>query len=59
MKRQARATSAGDQTPPTSRLPALFATIHFHSPERPDGYTQAEISELNETANSSRYAKPR
>lgn len=30
-------------------LPALFATIHFRSDERPDGYSDDEIAALNET----------
>jgi hypothetical protein len=32
-------------------LPALFATIHVRSAERPDGYTADEIAELNRVAN--------
>lgn len=32
-------------------IPALFATIHFKSPQRPDGYTDADITELNRLAN--------
>ena len=32
-------------------IPALFATIHFRSPERPDGYTDADIAALNAIAN--------
>jgi hypothetical protein len=33
------------------KLPALFATIHFRSARRPDGYTADEIDELNRAAN--------
>jgi hypothetical protein len=33
-------------------LPALFATIHFRSPQRPDGYTDEDIAELNRLANA-------
>lgn len=33
------------------KLPALFATIHFRSARRPDGYTDDEIDELNRAAN--------
>lgn len=33
------------------KIPALFATIHFRSALRPDGYTDDEISELNQLAN--------
>lgn len=32
-------------------IPALFATIHFRSDERPDGYSDEDIAELNELAN--------
>lgn len=32
-------------------IPALFATIHFRSDERPDGYTDEEIARLNEELN--------
>ncbi|WP_286951991.1 MULTISPECIES: hypothetical protein [Brevundimonas] len=32
-------------------LPALFATIHFRSARRPDGYTADEIAHLNRAAN--------
>jgi hypothetical protein len=36
----------------TERLiPALFATIHHRSEERPNGYTPADISWLNVIAN--------
>jgi hypothetical protein len=39
-----------------TEVPALFATIHFQGPGRPDGYTPEEIAELNELAN--RNAEP-
>jgi hypothetical protein len=39
-------------------IPALFATIHFRSPERPDGYTPEEIAQLNELANQRPTLKP-
>ena len=32
-------------------IPALFATIHHRSDERPDGYTPEDISWLNVIAN--------
>lgn len=32
-------------------IPALFATIHFRSERRPNGYTDEQIAELNEAAN--------
>ncbi len=32
-------------------LPALFATIHFRSARRPDGYTADEIAHLNRAVN--------
>lgn len=37
--------------PKRGRTPALFATIHFETPQRPDGYTDADIAELNRLAN--------
>lgn len=36
--------------------PALFATIHFQSDDRPDGYTEEDIQTLNVIANT---PKPR
>jgi hypothetical protein len=33
------------------KIPALFATIHWRSKERPDGYTAADVSWLNVVAN--------
>jgi hypothetical protein len=38
-------------------IPALFATIHFQSDERPDGYTDEDIAALNAIA-SKRSPKP-
>lgn len=38
-------------TPDPKPIPALFATIHFRSDKRPDGYTDDEITELNQLAN--------
>lgn len=38
-----------DQKPPD--IPALFATIHFRSEGRPDGYTDEDIATLNVMAN--------
>jgi hypothetical protein len=32
-------------------IPALFATIHFRSERRPNGYTDAEVAWLNVVAN--------
>ncbi len=32
-------------------VPAIFATIHFRSADRPDGYTSEEIEDLNIEAN--------
>lgn len=32
-------------------IPALFATIHFRSERRPNGYTDEDIAKLNEMAN--------
>ena len=33
-------------------IPALFATIHFQSAERPDGYTDEDIQVLNTLAST-------
>ncbi|MES2834255.1 MAG: hypothetical protein V4707_06065 [Pseudomonadota bacterium] len=41
-----------DQEPPN--IPALFATIHFQSEERPDGYTYEDIQALNTLASTPR-----
>jgi hypothetical protein len=38
-----------DGEPP--EIPALFATIHFRSDDRPDGYTDEDIAALNAIAN--------
>ena len=38
-----------NQNPPV--IPALFATIHFRSAQRPDGYTDEDIQALNAIAN--------
>lgn len=32
-------------------IPSLFATIHFQSDKRPNGYTDDDIAQLNERAN--------
>jgi hypothetical protein len=32
-------------------IPNLFATIHWRSDERPDGYTPADVSWMNVIAN--------
>lgn len=34
-----------------NKIPALFATIHFRSDQRPDGYTDAQIAWMNVIAN--------
>ena len=34
-------------------IPALFATIHHQSDDRPDGYTANDIADLNRLANGS------
>ena len=42
-----------DKPKPTpSDIPVLFATIHYRSEERPEGYTDEDIAELNEAANA-------
>lgn len=33
-------------------IPALFATIHWRSPRRPNGYTPEQVEELNRMANA-------
>lgn len=33
------------------QIPAIFATIHWRSDERPNGYTAEEVSWLNVIAN--------
>ena len=40
-----------DKSSATEAIPALFATIHFKSDERPDGYTEEDIADLNAIAN--------
>lgn len=35
----------------TEKVPALFATIHMRSPQRPDGYSDEDVAELNRLAN--------
>ena len=40
----------GDQEP--ADIPALFATIHFQSDGRPDGYTDEDIAALNTLASA-------
>lgn len=44
------------QVQPVTEIPALFATIHFQSDERPDGYSDEDMEALNAIANK---AKPR
>ena len=39
-----------------TEVPAIFATIHFQSADRPEGYSDEEIRELNTIANT---PKPR
>lgn len=41
-----------DGEPP--EIPALFATIHFRSDARPDGYTDEDVAALNATANQTK-----
>jgi hypothetical protein len=45
--------TSADDTTEEDRIPSLFATIHFQSAERPDGYTDEEIGEMNRLANQS------
>lgn len=46
-----------DDQEPTD-TPALFATIHFQSDERPDGYTDEDIQALNMIANTPKPRSP-
>jgi len=46
----------GDQKP--KDIPALFATIHFRSDDRPDGYTDEDIAALNVMANQPKPKRP-
>lgn len=43
---------------PATAIPALFATIHFQSEERPGGYTDEDIRALNTLANTPRPRLP-
>jgi hypothetical protein len=36
---------------PADKIPAIFATIHWRSDQRPDGYLPEEVSWLNVVAN--------
>lgn len=38
--------------PEDDKIPNLFATIHFRSDKRPNGYTSEDIAEMNIAANS-------
>nr|WP_315053219.1 hypothetical protein [uncultured Brevundimonas sp.] len=50
-----------DHTPSDDQAdaPALFATIHHQSDERPDGYTAEDIAELNRLANGAGQSRRR
>ena len=39
-------------------IPALFATIHFQSDDRPEGYSAEDIRTLNEIANPPKSGSP-
>lgn len=43
--------SAEKSTPDLKDIPALFATIHWRSPQRPDGYTAEQVEEINRKLN--------
>lgn len=51
MKKAKVAGKAEEPKPNEQDVPALFATIHFRSERRPEGYTDDEIAELNRAAN--------
>jgi len=36
-----------DEASEDEKIPALFATIHFRSDARPDGYTDEDIRRIN------------
>ena len=38
-------------------IPALFATIHFRGPQRPNGYTLEEIDEINRQLSHGRFRR--
>lgn len=46
---------SADEEP--DEFPALFATIHFKSEHRPNGYTAEEIAEINRYLNSPEYRR--
>ncbi len=47
--------SAGERAPKEpEQIPALFATIHFKSKQRPNGHTDDDMRRLNEMANAPR-----
>jgi hypothetical protein len=39
-------------------IPKFFATIHWKSPLRPNGYTHEDVAELNRIANLPKPPKP-
>ena len=50
-------TDKPDPAPEPDNIPALFATIHFRGPARPEGYTGDDIAELNALANAPKELK--
>jgi hypothetical protein len=51
---EANADAPEAETPDVEneKLPALFATIHHQSEQRPEGYSPDDIEELNNLANA-------
>ncbi len=47
-----------ESDPKPKDIPALFATIHFRSEERPNGYSDEDIAELNDLANGRSSSNP-
>lgn len=46
------APASGEKpTPDLKDIPALFATIHWRSPQRPNGYTAEQVEEINRKLN--------
>lgn len=48
------ATTGEKPTPDLKDIPSLFATIHWRSPQRPNGYTAEEVEEINRKLNEPR-----
>jgi hypothetical protein len=58
MKSPETASDDGQTRPDEESIPKLFATIHWKSPLRPNGYTHEDVAELNRIANLPKRPKP-